>query len=181
MVAGVLAIALWQFGQTSYLHAKARLAQYLVRAAWERTLAGEREVKPWPWADHWPVARLIVPHRGAEIFVMAGASVRAIAFGAGHVSGTALPGASGTSVIAARRDTPSGLLRSLQAGDALVVETPDGVRRHYVVDDTAVIDRRDLRAARPEPVPRLTLVAGYPVDAARPRGSLHYVVRAVGV
>ncbi len=180
VVAGLVAIALWQFGQAGYIHAKARLAQYLVRAAWERTLAGEREVKPWPWADTGPVARLIAPRQGAEVFVLAGATGRTLAFGPGHVFGTAAPGAPGNSVISAHRDTHFAFLKHLRAGDELIVETPDGVRRHYTVDGARVVDRRDLRALAPDAEPRLTLITCYPFDAIVPRGPLRYVVRAVG-
>jgi sortase A len=179
-VAGLLALALWHFGQAGYIHAKARLAQYLMQAAWERGLHGEREPKPWPWADTWPVARLIAPRQRVEVFVLAGASGRTLAFGPGHLFGTAPPGAPGNSVISAHRDTHFRFLRHLAPGDELVVETPDGRRRRYVVDDATVVDRRDLRATLPEPTPRLTLITCYPFDAVAPNGPLRYVVRAVG-
>src|SRR5256885_14523208 len=51
-------VGVWQIGKGLYIQAKAQLAQVLVRDAWARTLAGERQVKPWQWADTWPVARL---------------------------------------------------------------------------------------------------------------------------
>lgn len=178
--AALLGLAAWHFGQAAWIHSKARLAQYLMQAAWERGLAGEREPKPWPWADTWPVARLIAPRQGVEVFVLAGASGRTLAFGPGHLFGTASPGAAGNSVIAAHRDTHFAFLRHLAPGDELVVETPDGRRRRYLVDDAAVVDRRDLRATRPEPTPRLTLITCYPFDAVAPGGPLRYVVRAVG-
>jgi hypothetical protein len=57
----LLVLGVWQLGEGLYIQAKAQLAQILVRSAWERTLAGERQVKPWPWADTWPVARHPAP------------------------------------------------------------------------------------------------------------------------
>ncbi len=52
----------WQLAGGLWIDAKALLAQRLISVAWERTLiAGEAGVKPWPWADTWPVARLQVP------------------------------------------------------------------------------------------------------------------------
>jgi sortase A len=180
-IAAALAVfALWHLGQAGWIHAKARLAQYLMHAAWERALRGEREPRPWPWADTWPVARLIAPRQRVEVFVLAGATGRTLAFGPGHLFGTAAPGAPGNSVISAHRDTHFAFLRHLAPGDELVVETADGARRRYLVSDTAVVDRRDLRATRPEAVPRLTLITCYPFDAVNPRGPLRYVVRATG-
>src|SRR5688500_11563212 len=59
-IVALAAIGVWQLANGAYIHAKAWLAQRLIASAWARTLEGEREVKPWPWADTWPVARLKV-------------------------------------------------------------------------------------------------------------------------
>src|SRR5688572_1545522 len=64
-----LGAGLWQFGQGIYIHLKARLAQYLIADAWRKTLTGARAVKPWPWADTWPVARLEAPVAGTPLYV----------------------------------------------------------------------------------------------------------------
>lgn len=176
--AALVVFALWHLGQGAYIHAKAKLAQYLIRAAWEKTLAGTQEAKPWPWADTYPVARLIVPRLGVEVFVLAGASGRTLAFGPGHVYGTAAPGEPGNSVVSAHRDTHFTFLRDLHADDEVIVETPQGVRRHYRVADASVVDKRDLRALRSDGNARLTLITCYPFDAVSARGPLRYVVTA---
>ncbi len=72
---------LWFIGQGTYIHAKASLAQLLLEAAWAGTLQGKKEVKPWPWADTWPVSRLSVPRLGIHRIVLAGASGSSLAFG----------------------------------------------------------------------------------------------------
>jgi hypothetical protein len=61
------------------------------------TLSGGETVKPWPWADTWPIARLSAPRHGVDLFVLAGATGRTLAFGPGHVDGTARPGRPGCS------------------------------------------------------------------------------------
>ena len=66
-------LALWQLGQGTYIQAKAWLAQVLIKQAWARTLEGEAQAKPWPWADTWPVARISVPGRDIERYVLSGA------------------------------------------------------------------------------------------------------------
>src|SRR5262249_38739549 len=48
------------FGQGIYIHAKALLAQVLLQRAFSETIASGRQVKPWPWADTWPIARIAV-------------------------------------------------------------------------------------------------------------------------
>ena len=183
--AGLLAAGLAFFGKGAWIYAKAALAQQLLGRAWSRTIAGERHVKPWPWADTWPVARLEIPRRGsgrrATFVVLAGASGRTLAFGPGHLDGSAPPGTPGNCVLSAHRDTQFEVLRGLVRGDAVVVETPDGKRHGYRVSDLAVVDRRDTRLLEPTPEESLTLVTCYPFDAVVPGGPLRYVVRAAAM
>ncbi|HKO89102.1 MAG TPA: class GN sortase [Burkholderiales bacterium] len=180
-IAGLIALSLWHFGQGAYIHAKAKLAQYLIRSAWEKALAGQKEVRPWPWADTWPVGRLLVPRLQVDVFVLAGASGRTMAFGPGHIYGTAVPGMPGNSVISAHRDTHFEFLRRLRQGDKVIVQTAEGRMRTYVMTEGQVVDKRDLRALRPDGLTRLTLVTCYPFDALRPGGPLRYVVTATEV
>ena len=175
----LLAAAAWHAGHAAWIEAKARLAQHLVRAAWQRTRAGEHEARPWPWADTHPVARLVVPGQRVELFVLAGASGRTLAFGPGHVDGTARPGEAGNAVVSGHRDTHFAFLRRLREGDAILVERPDGVVRRYAVSGARIVDRGQTWVASHDfDDTRLTLVTCYPFDAIRPGGPLRYVVTA---
>ena len=177
--AAFLLIAVWQFGQAGYIHAKAWLAQHLISEAWSRTLAGETQVKPWAWADTWPVARLRVPGRDVERYVLAGSNGRSIAFGPGHVFGTAEPGMPGNSVIGAHRDTHFAFLQWLDDGELIELETPTGQVHSYRVTQRAVVDKHDTRVLAAHPGGRrLTLVTCYPFDALRAGGPLRYAVTA---
>jgi sortase A len=176
-----LAAGLWQLGQGAYIHAKARLAQYLIADAWNKTLAGRRAVKPWPWADTWPVARILAPSSGEQLYVLAGADGRAIAFGPGHMHGTPLPGTAGNSVIGGHRDTHFAFLRELQHGDALTVQRADGVLRRYRVSEMRVVDKSAVHVAHNNGPTRLTLVTCWPFNALRAGGPQRYVVTAVAV
>lgn len=174
----LLLIGALQFGRGAWIQAKAWLAQEMIAQAWSRTLKGETEVKPWPWADTWPVARLSVPALGLERYVLAGANGGAIAFGPGHLSGTPVPGAPGNSVIGGHRDTHLAFLQNVKPGDELVVERADGARIAYQVTDALVLDRRDVWVAKQEGPNRLTLVTCFPFDALRAGGPQRYVVFA---
>ena len=151
-----------------YIYAKAALAQVLLHAAWDKTQTSGADAKPWPWADTHPVARLIAPAQDADVLVLSGASGRTLAFGPGHLDGSALPGSPGNSVITAHRDTHFSFLRRVAAGDTLVVEGRDGARRHFHVRRTYVADFRALHIPRDVPVPTLTLVTCFPFDAIKP-------------
>jgi sortase A len=179
-VPGALALALatWHGGRAAWIEAKAHLAQALVRHAWAETRAGARDARPWPWADTRPVARLLVPRRAVETFVLAGASGRTLAFGPGHLDGTPQPGEPGNAVISGHRDTHFAFLRRLERGDEIVVEAPDGRQHRYLVASTRIVDRHDVWIVADAGDTRLTLVTCYPFDAIRPGGPLRYVVVA---
>ena len=178
LTALLLAVGAWQVGEGVWIHAKAWVAQALIARAWSRTLAGEVRVKPWPWADTWPVARLSVPHLGVERYVLAGTHGAALAFGPGHAEGTATPGASGNSMIGGHRDTHLAFLAKLRPGDRIDIERADGGRVTYRVGAASVLDRREVSVASQEGPTRLTLVTCYPFDAWRAGGTQRYVLIA---
>ncbi|MEO8345287.1 MAG: class GN sortase [Betaproteobacteria bacterium] len=165
-------------GNGIYIYAKAEVAQVLLHSAWSRTQASGAVAKPWPWADTHPVARLLAPAQDADLLVLSGASGRTLAFGPGHLDGSASPGDAGNSVITAHRDTHFRFLQRVTAGDTLVVEGGSGTRRHFHVRNTYVADYRALHIPRDTSVPTLTLVTCYPFDAINPGGPLRYVVVA---
>jgi len=173
----LLITALALFGQSARIYGKARVAQVLLRRAWAGTVRGGKEVKPWPWADTWPVARLSVPASREEFIVLAGASGRTLAFGPGHLDGTAQPGEEGNCVLSAHRDTQFEFLRRLAVGDALELETPDGRRLRYRVFERRVTRKNDTAVLARTAEPTLTLVTCYPFDAVIPGGPLRYVAR----
>jgi sortase A len=177
----LLAVAAWHAGHAAWIEAKAQLAQVLIRRAWRQESAGAGDTRPWPWADTHPVARLVVPGRGVDTFVLAGASGRTLAFGPGHLDGTPTPGARGNAVISGHRDTHFAFLQRLERGDLVWVEARDGRRRRFVVASTRIVDRRDVAVVADMGDTRLTLVTCYPFDALRAGGPLRYVVTALAV
>src|SRR5215217_9242655 len=72
--AALLLAGLLLFGQGLWIQAKAVLAQILLERAFAQTLATGQAVKPWPWADTWPVARLEAPRLGKSAIVLHGSS-----------------------------------------------------------------------------------------------------------
>ncbi|HJS30904.1 MAG TPA: class GN sortase [Alphaproteobacteria bacterium] len=178
IVAGLLGLALWQLGAGLWIPAKAALAQALIGRAWAAAQSGEPMAKPWPWADTWPVARLEAPDLGEAVYVLADASGRSLAFGPGHLAGTASPGAAGLSIISAHRDTHFRFLRRLSAGDRLLIERSDGTRVAYRVTGADVVDARTARIFDEVERPALALVTCYPFDGLWPGTPLRYVVTA---
>ncbi len=181
-IGGLTALAgLALTGAGAWIPLKARLAQHLVDSAWERTLAGERRVRPWPWADTWPVARLVAPRQGATVFVLAGATGSSLAFGPGHWSGTALPGGPGHSVVAGHRDTHFRFLRELEPGDPLHVTRADGTSVSYAVESIRVVHETSSAPMIPLGDRSLVLLTCFPFDGIVPGGPERIFALAVGV
>jgi sortase A len=178
LVAGLLLAGLAQGVEGGWILLKASLAQVLLDRAWADTLATGTPVRPWPWADTWPVGRLSASRLGADAVVLAGASGEALAFGPGLVAGAMAPGSDGHVVIAGHRDTHFAFLAQIREGDQILLEGADGRLRDYRVADTRVVDSRDAVITLDVGGPWLTLVACWPFDAIDPGGPLRYVVSA---
>jgi sortase A len=178
LAVALAAVGVWQLGHGAWIYAKAGLAQVLLQRAWARTLAGEADARPWPWADTWPVARLRVPAHGVDLIVLDGVSGRTLAFGPGHATGSPSPGQAGTAIVTGHRDTHFRFLARLRRGDEVIVDTPGRPPAHFRVRETAVVDSRKAVIRSAADAAALVLVTCYPFDAVRPGGPLRYVVAA---
>ena len=177
LAAALATAGLSQIASAAWIHAKAILAQRLIASAWEDARHGASR-RPWPWADMHPIARMRVRSRGIDLYVFDSASPRALAFGPGHVSGTALPASWGNSVIVAHRDTHFAFLRTLAANDEIEIESRDGGHAIYRVREVAIVHKEDTRVLDDADSAQLTLITCYPFDAIRPGSTLRYTVVA---
>ncbi|OUR65550.1 sortase, marine proteobacterial type [Methylophaga sp. 42_25_T18] len=177
---GLMVIACWQIGGGVYIYAKAQLAQYLIASAWNHAETEKRKVKPWAWADMWPVAKLVVAEHDVEQYVLAGTSGESLAFGPGHVFASAAPAEVGNTIIAAHRDTHFSFLQHIQKGEIISISSASGIRRDYVVHDMHVVDKNDVAWLYEHGSDyQLSLVTCYPFNAIQPGGNLRFVVRAI--
>lgn len=164
-------------GQGLWIHAKALLAQVLLERAFTATLASGQIVKPWPWADTWPIARLEVPRLGKSAIVLQGSSGQALAFGPGHVERTPDVGERGTAVYSAHRDTHFAFVGDIKIGDEIRMTRSDRATFRYRVIGTSVVrwDQSGIDAGAEGR--QLILSTCWPLDA-KFSGPLRYLVRA---
>jgi sortase A len=164
-------------GQGLWIHAKAVVAQILLERAFAESLASGRAVKPWSWADTWPVARIEVPRLAKHAIVLDGSSGQALAFGPGHVELTPAAGEPGTAIYAAHRDTHFAFLADLRVGDEISVQRRDGALFRFRVTEISVA-RFDASGIDPvAPGRHLVLTTCWPLNA-RTAGPLRYLVHA---
>jgi sortase A len=161
--------------RAGWVKAKGAVGEVLIHRALAETLKDGKSRRPWASADMHPVARLTVPRLGIERPILSNASGPALAFGIGHIDGTAAPAARGNCVLAGHRDSWAAFLANLRVEDDVVVETHER-RAVYRVTSTAIVRFDDARALREDGDDRLTLVTCWPFH-----GWLHspwrYVVR----
>ena len=165
-------------GQGLWIPVKAIAAQWLLQHAWAQTLKTQQPVKPWPWADTWPVERLLVPRHGIDQIILAGASGQSLAFGPGRLSGKVQADEPGAIIISGHRDTHFQFLQHLQKDDLIDVEGPTGDRTSYIVQELMIVDSQHTRLANHADSDALILTTCYPFDAIVPGGPLRYLVRA---
>ena len=127
------------FGQGANIHVKAWLAQILLERAFARTIVGGHAVKPWSWADTWPVARIEVRRLHATAIALAGTSGQALAFGPGHLERTVDAGERGVAIYSAHRDTHFRFLKDVAIGDEIDVTRNDGKTFRYRADSVSVV------------------------------------------
>jgi len=165
------------FGRGIYIHAKASLAQVLLERAFTEAVASGHPVKPWAWADTWPVARIEITRLGASAIVLAGSSGQALAFGPGHLEQTPDAGERGVAVYSAHRDTHFSFLRDVSVGDDIRITRLDGKTFVYRADGVSVV-RYDNSGIDPRSQGyELALTTCWPFDAVTP-GPQRYVLHA---
>jgi len=169
------AAALWQLGLAGWIHAKAIAAQILLDHAWQQTLIDKKQVKPWPWADTWPVAELIVPAMDISQIVLAGDSGATLAFGPGHSYASVMPEEHGTVMISGHRDTHFRFLQHMKTGERLILKTKSGIH-YYTVSNTRIVDSRNYSADSNND--ELILVTCYPFNSAMTGGTERLLVYA---
>jgi len=185
-IALLLALGTYQFSSGIYIFAKAELAQQLIARAWYQSADSKTPVKPWPWADTYPMAQLTIKDK--TWFVLAGASGRNLAFAPSHVSATPKPGESGNSVIVGHRDTQFNSLKTLQEGD-IIMTTTKGTLKRFQVTQLRIAHESQVEYLQSDQAinginfngASLTLITCYPFDSILPEPAHRYVVRAVAI
>ncbi len=155
---------------------KAVLAQQLLQQAWQKSLSTGNIIKPWPWADTWPVGRLRNGRLGVDLIVLRGESGEVLAFGPGHLPASSSPGEGGHCIIAGHRDTSFGFLRSLMVGDTLALEGKNGKIAYQVI--SSQVTRAGELYLDGEKDGFLTLITCFPFDTARVATPFRFIITA---
>lgn len=172
----ILAVAaVWQLSLAGWIHAKAIAAQILLDRAWQQTLIDHKQTRPWPWADTWPVAELIVPEIDIAQIVLAGDSGSTLAFGPGHSFASVMPEQHGSVIISGHRDTHFRFLQDLKKGTRLILKTNSGIH-YYTVTGMQIVDSQSFVVDTSKD--ELVLATCYPFNSTITGGRERYLVHA---
>lgn len=181
LIKGVVAIlfvfGIGLFGSGVWIKAKAQLSQILLDRSFEKSIASGTPQKPWHWADMTPLARISAERLGQSNIVLASASGQALAFGPGHLSDTPLPGSTGTSVLAAHRDTHFSWIQHLRPGDQIDLKLVDGSEKKFSIRRAWIAPYNASGIYSDVDETLLALTTCYPFDTNTP-GDERYIVEA---
>ena len=167
-----LIISLFFIGQPVYLLTKAQLAQLLLANAWQQTIAQQQDMKPWPWADIHPVAKLEVPALAIDQIVLQGQHGEALAFGPGFQQDQ------GNLFLAGHRDSHFSFLKKVKINDIIYLTLKNGSKREYRIAELNVFDIQAHRLLIPYQ-DSLTLITCYPFESLQTSTNKRLAVIAI--
>ena len=187
----LLLLCLFCFSQSAYIQLKGEVAQILLTHAWQQgllngitTAENMAQIKPWPWADIYPLASLEIPKLDEQFIVLNNDSGQALAFGpglSGITQGDTIQGSEGQlRVIAGHRDTHFKGLALLTEGDNIIWQEVSGEKQTFQVQNISIIDTRTetLFFSNESNNSGLILITCYPFDAVVAGTPFRYVIQA---
>jgi sortase A len=173
----LLVIGIVSLGYYAYVSAEAALYQAFEERELDAILASAPAAAPDPRATIFPartpvrerpaqgasIGRIEIPRLGVSAIIRAGSDARTLRLAVGYIPGTALPGEGGNTGLAAHRDTFFRRLRDIRTDDEIRIVTKEGTYR-YEVDNTRIVQPKDVWVLNPTPQPALTLVTCYPFN-----------------
>jgi sortase A len=176
LIIAIIGITIWQFTQGKEIYLKTWLSRALLHTAWVRTQASGRIVKPWPWANTWPLGRIYVPRLNMEQIILFNNSNNILSLAPTHTNSSVLPGYVGNSVLNVHRNIYFYFLKNLKPTDQMILESLNNGRSYYKVANIYVVDRTTIDFVKPTLDRRLTLISCYPCKSKNERW--RYVVVA---
>ncbi len=176
-----LLISAITIGQIFYMKGKAVVAQWLLERAWQQQLEQKERkttgVKPWPWADMYPIAKLDIPSQGQSFVIVNTDSGQALAFA---------PGLNGVSnrnnyIISGHNDTHFKQLGKLTKSDEITLTTLNNNRiqsKRFYVLHTEVFDSKksQLMLDQSNEQAQLLLITCYPFHSGQQTSKRFVVV-----
>lgn len=190
--------------QASWLPAKAWLSQQLIKHSWQQSISimaqqqmQERQqqirsqdntnphslskpiaIKPWPWADTFPIAELVFQRIDKSIVVLNGGDPTTLAFSAGAIAPFNQPAAIKPFVVAGHRDSHFAFLEDIAIKDIVSLVDARGKMQHYQVESIDIVDATIGQFPLVADERSLVLITCYPFKGITNSADERYVITA---
>lgn len=175
IVGGVISI------QASWLPTKAWVSQQLINYSWQQSMTAQKPlvaIKPWPWADTYPVAELIFQRLDKSIVVLNGGDPTTLAFSAGAVAPFNQPTATNPFVVAGHRDSHFAFLEDIAMKDVISLVDAQGKAQLYQVQNIDIVDATTGQLPLIADEKTLVLITCYPFNQLGNDSNERYVITA---
>ena len=178
----ILVKSLFLIGSITCLHAswmptKAWLSQELISYSWQKSIIDSNKVKPWPWADTYPLAELTFKRLNKSVVVLNGADPTTLAFSPGAVSPFNQTNENTPFVVAGHRDSHFNFLKDIIMNDVISLTDKQGQSQLYQVEAIEIVDATSGQLPLASDDPKLVLITCYPFDNASDNNE-RYIITA---
>ena len=135
-------------------------------------------IKPWPWADTFPIAELVFQRLAKSIVVLNGGDPTTLAFSAGAVAPFNQPAAIKPFVVAGHRDSHFAFLEDITIKDIISLVDVRGKMQHYQVESIDIVDATIGQFPLVADERSLVLITCYPFKGISNSADERYVITA---
>ena len=192
--------------QASWLPFKAWLSQQLINHSWQQSMAAQKHlqaqqqnhaqdntsphnlnsynltkkiaIKPWPWADTYPIAELVFQRLDKSIVVLNGGDPTTLAFSAGAVAPFNQPNVTKPFVVAGHRDSHFSFLEDVTIRDIISLTDAQGQAQLFKVASIDIVDASAGQLSLIDNEQSLVLITCYPFSGIGNDSDERYVITA---
>ena len=124
----------------SWLPVKAWLSEQLISYSWHQSIDLQQKIKPWPWADTYPIAELTFERLNKRVVVLNGGDPSTLAFSAGAIAPFNQPSSTQPFVVAGHRDSHFSFLDEVFMKDIISLADKHGQSQLYQVEAIDIVD-----------------------------------------
>lgn len=174
----LLVVGASMFLHASWIPIKAWLSEQLISVSWHQSQANDTAIKPWPWADTFPVAELSFERITKKIVVLNGGDPTTLAFSAGAVAPFNHVSDSRPFVVAGHRDSHFSFLSEVHMADVISLTDKQGRHQLYQVENIEIVNASDTQLSISAEDPNLVLITCYPFNSTSNDSDERYVITA---
>lgn len=124
----------------SWLPVKGWLSHKLISYSWLQSIDLQQKVKPWPWADTYPIAELSFERLNKSVVVLNGGDPTTLAFSAGAVAPFNQARSAQPFVVAGHKDSHFSFLEEVLMNDIISLVDKYGHSQLYQVEAIDIVD-----------------------------------------